>query len=166
MRHQKRRYKLSRSTKERHAMLRSLVVGLFLNDSIKTTLAKAKEARRYAERLITIGKDSSLSSRRRAFEFLNDRDSVKSLFDDISPRFLGRAGGYTRILRLGKRSGDGAQMALLELVVKRPPKPKEKPKPEAAPVVEKEKPKVKPERPKGFLGVLRGLFRKKQDKPE
>jgi len=97
-----------------------------LNDSIRITLTRAKEARRHAEKLITLARKNSVAARRQAFKYLNDKDLVKKLFDEISPRFAGRAGGYTRIFRLTRRVGDGAEMALLELVVNRPPK--EKPK--------------------------------------
>ncbi len=97
-------------------MLRNLVKDLLVHESIRTTEPKAKEARRSAERVITLGKDGSLHARRQALRVLNDKSVVSKLFDDIGPRFVGRPGGYTRLLKLGPRAGDGAPMAQLELV--------------------------------------------------
>lgn len=97
-------------------MLRNLVKDLLVHESIRTTEPKAKETRRSAERVITLGKDGSLHARRRALRVLNDKSVVSKLFDDIGPRFVGRPGGYTRLLKLGPRAGDGAPMAQLELV--------------------------------------------------
>jgi large subunit ribosomal protein L17 len=97
-------------------MLRNLVKDLLKHESIKTTEAKAKEARRSAERMITLGKDGTLHARRLAFKFLNDKNITAKVFDDIAPRYASRAGGYTRILKLGRRLGDGAEVVQLELV--------------------------------------------------
>ena len=97
-------------------MLRNLVKSLFTHEAIRTTEAKAKEARRPAERMITLGKDGSLHARRQALKFLNDKDIVSKLFEEIAPRYENRPGGYTRILRLGRRDGDGAMVAQLELL--------------------------------------------------
>ena len=97
-------------------MLRNLVKDLLVHERIRTTEPKAKEARRSAERMITLGKDGSLHARRQALRFLNDRAIVAKVFAEISPRFVGRPGGYTRILKLGPRTGDGAPMAQLELL--------------------------------------------------
>ncbi len=108
--------KLSRPTAHRKALLRNLVKSLFFYDSIRTTEAKAKEARRPAEHMITLGKDGSLHARRQALKFFNDKATVAALFDEIAPRFADRNGGYTRILRLGPREGDGAPMVRLELL--------------------------------------------------
>ena len=116
MRHQIGTRKLSRPTAHRKAMLRNLVKDLFSYESIRTTEAKAKEARRPAERMITLGKDGSFHARRLALRYLNDKAIVATIFDDIAPRFAGRTGGYTRILRLGPRGGDGASMVRLELL--------------------------------------------------
>jgi len=97
-------------------MLRNLVKDLLKHESIKTTEAKAKEARRSAERMITLGKDGTLHARRLAFKFLNDKNITAKVFDDIAPRYAARSGGYTRILKLGRRLGDGAEVVQLELV--------------------------------------------------
>lgn len=97
-------------------MLRNLVKSLFTHESIRTTEAKAKEARRSAEKIITLGKDGTLHARRQALKFLNDKALTAKLFDEIAPRFADRPGGYTRILKLGRRNGDGAPMARLELL--------------------------------------------------
>ncbi len=116
MRHRMGTRKLSRPTAHRKALLRNLVKSLFLHESIRTTEAKAKEARRPAEKMITLGKDGSIHARRQALKFLNDKAIVVTLFDEIAPRFADRNGGYTRILRLGPREGDGAPMVRLELL--------------------------------------------------
>lgn len=116
MRHNLGTRKLSRPTAHRKALLRNLVKSLFSYESIRTTEAKAKEARRPAERMITLGKDGSLHARRQAFKYLADKAAVTMLFDKIAPRFADRKGGYTRILRLGPREGDGAPMVRLELL--------------------------------------------------
>jgi large subunit ribosomal protein L17 len=97
-------------------MLRNLVKDLLAHESLRTTEAKAKEARRSAERMITLGKDGSLHARRLALRFLNDKAVVAKVFDEIAPRFVGRPGGYTRIMKLSPRAGDGAPMAQLELL--------------------------------------------------
>jgi large subunit ribosomal protein L17 len=116
MRHRLTGRKLNRPTPHRKAMLRNLVRDLIVHESIKTTEARAKETRRSAEKIITLGKDGTLSARRRALAFLNDKKVTAKVFDDIAPRFVGRSGGYTRILKLGPRAGDGAAMAQIELV--------------------------------------------------
>ena len=116
MRHRIAGRKLNRPTAHRKAMLRNLVKDLLVYESIRTTEAKAKEARRTAEKMITLGKDGSLHARRQALRFLNDTAVTAKVFDEIAPRFVGRPGGYTRILKLGRRNGDGASMAQLELL--------------------------------------------------
>jgi large subunit ribosomal protein L17 len=98
------------------ALLRNLVTSLIEKERIKTTLAKAKEARSLAEKMITLAKANTLASRRRALAFFFKESAVTKLFGEIGPRFVERPGGYTRIVKLGLRSGDGAKMALLELV--------------------------------------------------
>lgn len=97
-------------------MLANMVSSLFTNGQIQTTLVKAKEARRFAEKLITIGKKGDLHRRRLAVAKLRDKDAVKLLFDEIAPSYEGRNGGYTRILKLGVRRGDAAEMCILQLV--------------------------------------------------
>ena len=116
MRHRIAGRKLNRPTAHRKALLRNLVKDLLVYESIRTTEAKAKEARRSAERMITLGKDGSLHARRQALRFLNDTYIVAKLFDELAPRYVGRRGGYTRIIKLGPRGGDGAPMAQLELL--------------------------------------------------
>ena len=97
-------------------MLANMVSSLFMNGEIRTTVVKAKEARRFAERLITIGKKADLHHRRLAVARLRDKTAVKKLFDEIAPSYAGRDGGYTRIYKLGTRIGDGAEMCILQLV--------------------------------------------------
>ena len=97
-------------------MLRNLVKDLLVYESLRTTEARAKETRRAAERIITLGKDGTLHARRQALRFLDDKATVAKVFDEIAPRFVGRPGGYTRILKLAPRAGDGAHMAQLELL--------------------------------------------------
>jgi len=133
-------------------MLRNLVTSLFEHERVETTVMKAKEARRVAERLITLGKKGTLHARRRAASVLLKKSVVKKLFDEIAPRYTDRNGGYTRILRVGYRKGDGAPLAFLELVTEEVAK-KKKPKKSAAKkavakeMKEKAKPKKEPASP-------------------
>ena len=99
-------------------MLRNLVTSLFDNESIRTTEAKAKEARQLAERMVSFAKRGDLHARRQVLRHINDQDVVKKLFDTIGPRFEGRDGGYTRIIKLARRHGDAAPVAILELTEK------------------------------------------------
>jgi large subunit ribosomal protein L17 len=118
MRHRVAHRKLGRVTPHRTALLRNLATALFERERIRTTLVKAKELRPYAERLITLAKrnDDRLHARRLVLRDIRDGEVVKKLFDSLGARFATRAGGYTRILRLGPRKGDGAEMAILELL--------------------------------------------------
>ena len=116
MRHRVKGRKLGRTTAHRTALLRNLVTSFLEKERIRTTLAKAKEARPLAEKMITWAKSGTLHSRRMALRFVRKESTVKKLFDDLGPRFSERPGGYCRIVRLGPRSGDGADMAMLELV--------------------------------------------------
>jgi large subunit ribosomal protein L17 len=116
MRHRNIGRALSRTTSHREAMLRNMTVSLFRHEQIFTTVPKAKELRRVAEPLITLGKSASLANRRLAFARLRDRDIVGKLFADLGPRFKSRPGGYLRILKYGYRAGDAAPMALVQLV--------------------------------------------------
>jgi large subunit ribosomal protein L17 len=116
MRHRHGLRKLNRTSAHRLAMLRNMTNSLFTHEVIKTTLPKAKELRRVAEPLITLGKTPTLSNRRLAFARLRDRDVVGKLFDELGPRYKTRPGGYLRILKFGFRQGDAAPMALVELV--------------------------------------------------
>lgn len=116
MRHLVKGRKLGRTTAHRKALLRNLVTSFFEKERIQTTLAKAKEARPFAEKMITLAKKNTLPTRRRALAFLTKESAVTRLFNDIGPRFSERPGGYTRIVKTGIRLGDGSQMALLELI--------------------------------------------------
>ncbi len=115
MRHAIRGRKLGRTTAHRRALFRNQLESLVEHERITTTLVKAKELRPIAEKMVTKGKSGTLHARRRVRRWLN-RHLVKKLFDDIAPRFAERQGGYTRILKLGPRKGDGAEMALIEFV--------------------------------------------------
>jgi len=130
MRHKRLNKKFDRNKPERDSMMNNLVKGLFIYQSITTTKEKAKEARRFAEKLITVGKKDDLSSRRKAFSILRDETLVKKLFKEIAPLFKDRKGGYTRIIHLGKRRGDNAQLSILELTEKKAVAPKAKHKKE------------------------------------
>jgi large subunit ribosomal protein L17 len=116
MRHRHGLRKLNRTSSHRLAMLRNMTNSLFLHEAIKTTLPKAKELRKVAEPLITLGKEATLANRRLAFARLRDRDMVGKLFNELGPRYKARNGGYLRILKMGFRVGDNAPMALVELV--------------------------------------------------
>ncbi len=116
MRHRNYGKKLSRNTEHRRALLRNLVTSLILRERIETTVAKAKAARPLAERMITLGKRGDLHARRLVASYLLDAGAVSMLFGDIAKRYASRAGGYTRIVRSGWRKGDGADLAVLELV--------------------------------------------------
>jgi len=115
MRHRKIGRKLNRSAPHRKAMFRNMVTSLLAHEHIQTTDAKAKELRRYTERMVTLGKKGTLHARRQALSFVRDRDVVKKLFEDIAPRFVDRPGGYTRITKLGVRRGDADAVSLIEL---------------------------------------------------
>lgn len=116
MRHRKKGRKLSRTPSHRKATLRNLAASLFLHGRIQTTTAKAKELRPFAERLITLARRGDVHARRLAARKIYDRTVLGKLFDDIAPRFAERPGGYTRILKVGNRKGDAADMSLIELV--------------------------------------------------
>lgn len=156
MRHRKKTVKLGRTGTHRDAMLSNLVCSLIEQKRVTTTLAKAKAARPLAERMVTLGKDGSVAARRRAISKLQQRERVAELFTTIAPSFAEREGGYTRIYRLGRRSSDSSDMAILEWVeggapsskakakkkvkAKTPePEPVEEPEAEAVPTVD-EKP--------------------------
>lgn len=127
MRHRKQTIsKLGRNTAQREALLGHLVSNLILVGRIKTTLPKAKAARRLAEKMVTLGKKNTLAARRRAVARLHRKDVVKHLFDDVAPAMGDRAGGYTRIMKLGQRVSDSSEMALLEWVNHIPTTPKNK----------------------------------------
>lgn len=116
MQHNRAGRKLRRTTSHRLAMFSNQLASLMTHERIETTLAKAKELRPLAERLITTAKTDELAARRRVFRWIPDRTTVNRVFDKLAPRFVDRPGGYTRILRLGSRRGDGAEVAILEFV--------------------------------------------------
>lgn len=166
MRHGLTGRQLSRNTPHRWAMLRNMAASLLRHETIKTTVPKAKELRRYVEPLITLGKTDSEANRRRAFSRLRDAEVVTKLFDELGPRFKARPGGYTRILHMAPRAGDNADMALMALVDRAAPaveapaadegekKPKARkkkaaaPEAAAAPAAEAEAPAKKPRAPR------------------
>lgn len=185
MRHRRRSKKLGRQPAHRKATVISLVESLIKYKRIETTLTKAKEARRLAEKVITLGKKDTLHARRHVYSFFKDRDIVGIVFKDLAPLFSKRPGGYTRVMRTRIRPGDGAQMAILEWTEKKevvvPDKKKAKKEPvkqepkqqvkEAKPEVKTEekkheihKPKVEEQKQKGFLGGIRKIFGNKRDK--
>ena len=122
MRHRHGLRKLNKTSSHRLAMLRNMTVSLLKHEAIKTTLPKAKELRRVAEPIITLGKQPTLANRRLAYDRLRDREIVGLLFSDIGPRYAKRNGGYLRILKYGFRQGDNAPMALVELLDRPEPK--------------------------------------------
>lgn len=115
MRHLKSGRKLNRTSAHRKAMFRNIVTSLLEHERVQTTDVKAKEVRRWAERMVTLGKRGTLHARRQALAFVRDRSIVKRLFEDIAPRFRDRAGGYTRITKIGMRKGDAAPLSVIEL---------------------------------------------------
>jgi len=116
MRHNKKGLKLGRTKSHRKALLSNMASSLLLHKEIKTTHAKAKELRRFTERLITYGKKNTTHARRLAFKFLRRKDTVKILFDEVAPIYEKRQGGYTRIIKLGNRVNDNAPIVLIQLV--------------------------------------------------
>lgn len=127
--------KLGRDNKHRRSMLATLTKQVVMNESITTTETRAKEVRKFVDKMITYGKKGDLVSRRKAYAFLhNDKDVVKKIFDELAPRYAKRDGGYTRILKVAERRGDGSLMVILELVEgdevkKEEPKAKKEEKP-------------------------------------
>ncbi len=153
MRHQKKTIKLGRTAEHRKALLANQVCSLIEHQRIKTTLAKAKAVRPLAERMVTLGKNGSIHARRRAFATLRQKNAVKKLFEDIAPRSAERNGGYTRIVKLGQRKSDSAQMAFIEwvdmaeVVEEKPAEQKKAKKKEAEPRPKQTEPKrTEPER--------------------
>lgn len=136
MKHQVKTKKLSRTKPHREAMLSNMAASLFMHRTIQTTEANAKELRRLTDRLITTAKTNSVAARRRAYAVLQNETVVKKLFDDIVPHFTDRPSGFTRVLKIGHRKGDGASLSLVELLTPKPKvetaKEKEKSKKQAA----------------------------------
>ena len=126
MRHRVAGRKLSRTTQHRELMFRNMLVSLLQHERIKTTLAKGKELRSWADKIITLGKKGTVHARRQAFARLRDEGIVKKLFDEIAPKMKDRQGGYTRVYKLGWRQGDSAPLSLVELVTFTHPEEKKK----------------------------------------
>lgn len=116
MRHRKKQGKLGRDSAHRKALLRNLVTSFLDRERIETTDAKAKELRRIADRMITLGKRGSLHARRQALSVIRSREVTAKVFDELADRFRGRPGGYTRVLKVRRRAGDAAPMSIIELV--------------------------------------------------
>lgn len=137
MRHGRKVKKLGRTKSHRQAMLANMAASLFAYNIIKTTEAKAKEVRKLAEKLITLAKTGGLHAHRQVYDVIKDRKLVKKIFDEIAPKLNEREGGYTRVLKLGVRRGDGAQLSIVELLIEKPVKEEKKGKKEKG--VKKEK---------------------------
>jgi large subunit ribosomal protein L17 len=187
MRHRKSHSLLNRFTSWRKATLSSLARGILINQRIQTTKVKARSVKPLVEQLVSLAKKNDLAAKRKAFSILNDHQLVKLLFSDIGPRFKSRTGGYTRLVNLNRRRGDGAEMAILELTeikekeVKKPKSkskeavegptaqapqqeaPSEEKKPRTETAVKEEKPPLTKKPSKKFLGGLRGIFKKERD---
>ena len=116
MNHNKSYRKLGRRADHRMAMLKNLTISLVKEEKLETTVTRAKELRKFAERMITLGKKGTLADRRRAFAFLRDEEAVAKLFNDLAPKYAERNGGYTRIIKTSVRKGDSAEVAIIALV--------------------------------------------------
>ena len=116
MRYGKSGSKLGRTTSHKKAMLRNMATSIIKYEKIRTTDAKAKELKKVADKLVTLGKRGDLHARRQALSFVRDRAMTGKLFDELSARYRGRAGGYTRIIKIGRRAGDNAPMSVVEFV--------------------------------------------------
>ena len=116
MNHNKSYRKLGRRTDHRLAMLKNMTISLVKHEQIETTVTRAKELRKFAERMITFGKKNTLAARRNAFAFLRDDEAVAKIFNEIAPKYAERNGGYTRIIKTAVRRGDSAELAIIELV--------------------------------------------------
>ncbi|MBI4598318.1 MAG: 50S ribosomal protein L17 [Candidatus Omnitrophica bacterium] len=170
MRHGKRNQRLSKPTDQREALIHGMMQGLIIHRRVKTTYARAKEAQRLADRLVTWGKEGSVHSRRLAFRILQNRTLVKHLFADIAPVFVDVQGGYTRVTRLNFRRGDGAQEAVLTFSLdaalhQTAPAPKTSAAAVVAPAAGQapaSPAEQETEKPKGFLEGLRGLWTRKK----
>ena len=182
MRHADKRLQLNRFTSWHKATVKSVAQALLINQSIKTTKHRALATRQLVEKCINLAKENTLAAKRRAYKFLGDHKLVKVLFDDIGPRFANRTGGYSRIINLGKRRGDDADMVVFELVeIKKVEKKKAKKssKKEAVKAESAETAESKPKTEKGakeekhhptddkankkFLGGIRNIFKKERD---
>ena len=180
MRHARRVARLSRTSEHREATLANMARNLVRHGRIRTTVTKGKEAQRVVDRLVSLGKDGSVHARRQAYRVLQDRDLVKRLFAEIAPQFLDCAGGYTRVLKLSIRPGDGAHVALLELTrlpatetprasktAAQKTAPSAPKKPSATPQAPSAKDEPEePKKGKGFFEGFREWFKPKQSGPQ
>jgi large subunit ribosomal protein L17 len=116
MRHGKAGRKFDMPTSQRRAMFRTLTAAVIRHGGVQTTQARAKEVQRIVDRMITLGKSDTVHARRQALAFIDDRDVVQHLFDEVGPKYRERPGGYTRVVKIGQRKGDAAEIARLELV--------------------------------------------------
>lgn len=175
MRHGKVLNRLSRPTEARKALVAHMAKNVLRHGKVRTTLTKAKQCQRVIDRLISVGKDGSVHARRQAYRLLQDRELVKHLFADVAPRFLDCQGGYTRVLKLSPRLGDGAPEAMLELTrlpvqaVKAQPSKKTTtqtaPPPTAAQTPKQEPAEEEGKKPKRFFEGLREWFQAKKGAP-
>lgn len=163
MRHRKKSENLSRSRAQTKALIKSLVKALIINERIVTTTSRAKHLRTHADKLVTLGKKGTLFSRRMAYRLLGDHGLVKRLFDTIAPRFEKIAGGYTRVLKVKHRKGDGASLSILEFT-KREEKAVEPKKQKEAKSSSKKKDEALPsaadQKKKGVASGVRKIFKK------
>ena len=148
MRHGRKVKKLGRTKSHRKAMLANMAASLFMYHIIKTTEAKAKEVRKLAEKLITLAKQGDLHAHRQVYDVIKDRKLVKKLFSEIAPKLKDRKGGYTRVLKLGTRRGDGASLSVVELLIEKPPKEEKKGKKEKETKKAKAEKETKPSKEK------------------
>jgi large subunit ribosomal protein L17 len=133
MRHRKFGVKLNRTTSHRQAMFRNMVTSLLKHDRIRTTDAKAKELRRWADHMVSLAKQGDLHARRQALTIVREKDVVHRLFEKVQENFGDRSGGYTRIIKIGRRPGDAAPLVLVEMVTREPSTPKRTPKKKVKP---------------------------------
>jgi large subunit ribosomal protein L17 len=161
MRHGRKTIKLQRRQDHRDALLANLVVSLITHEQIKTTLAKAKAVRPFAEKMVTLGKRGDLHARRTALGYLHSKPAVSKLFSDIAPASAGRKGGYTRITKLGQRLTDSAPMAFIEWVDRAAAADAE---PEAAPAADEAKPKKAAPKKKAAEGEAKPKAKAKKAK--
>lgn len=171
MRHKKSKVKLNRTSAHRRALVKNLVRDLLIHESIRTTLPKAKIARRLAEKVITLAKEDNLKSKRAIYSILQNHSLTSKVCNEIAARFKNRPGGYTRVIALGNREGDGAQMALLSLVelkAKNQVEPKAKQRVKKKEIEEKEKPlkekKIKETKKKEVKKEEKSVEEKKEKK--
>jgi large subunit ribosomal protein L17 len=155
LRHRKAGLKLNRTTSHRDAMFRNMVTSLFKYDRIRTTDVKAKELRRWADRLVTLAKRGDLHARRQALSIIREKNVVHQLFDDAAERFGDRSGGYTRLSKIGFRPGDAASMTLVELVAVEKSKKKKKAPKKAEPVKKAEPEEKKADDPEAVTDKVK-----------